>query len=266
MWLPIPIRTARLRAGLLLSAVLALAPAAAGAQEDSVSVGQLAEQAAAAGEAGRLEESIQLLERLRPLDPNNPNVHWNLGLSYATTGRHPEALASWQAYRVLQPDDWHVRAKLIQAYAALGDSVRLEQERAALLELRKAGTDAALMRQAHYCREQFRVGDHRVMAFEVFEPEGDEMVFYTFYTLDEDEDILGRYSLGSYDRTTMVARATGEIQPGARLYHLDWYEANGHATFGFFTERPGYAETRRMVVAALTGEARPVSRSGRAKP
>lgn len=258
---------ARLRAGFLIAAaVLALAPAAARAQDDSPSVEQLAEQAADAGEAGRFEEAIQLLERLRARDPDNPDVHWNLGLSYAATGRHPEALASWQAYRGLEPGDWHVRAKLIQAYAALGDSVRLEEERAALLELRRAGTDARLMQQQDYCREQFRLGGHRVMAFEVFEPEGDERVFYTFYILDEEADVLGRYSLGSYERTTMTARATGDIEPGARLYHLDWYEENGHATYGFFKERPGYAETRRLVVAAHSGESRPLSRSGGSKP
>ena len=239
----------------LLAVAFAAAPLPLRGQDTAVV--RLYGEAVSAGKAGRIPEAIRLMESVAARAPEATNAHWNLGLWYAGTDRPADALRAWEAYRRLVPGDWHARAKVIQAHQALGDTVRRDRERAALLELRRAGTDTALARQKAYVREQFRAGGQRVMVFEVFEPAGEMRVFYAFYVLAPDGEEIRRYSLGSYDRTTQVAREMGEIGRDERLYHLDWYQEDAHATVQFFKSMPTYDEVRARVVAAMAGQPRP---------
>jgi tetratricopeptide (TPR) repeat protein len=228
------------------------------AGQDTTTV-RLYREAVAAAEGGRIEQAAEMMEAVAVRAPDHPNVQWNLGLWYAQLQKPAKALVAWQAFRRLEPDNWHGRAKLIQAYQALGDTVQRDRERAALLELRRSGTDAELARQTSYCREQFRVGTQDVMAFEVFEPGGERRVYHYFLLPGPDGQPRGRYSLGSYDRTTQVARELGQIGKDARLYHLDWYTERAHATFGFYQTLPAYEQVRADVIAAITGAKQPLS-------
>lgn len=239
----------------LLLAALSAAPLPLRGQDTAVV--RLYGEAIAAAEAGRIPEAIRVMEDVAARAPQASNAHWNLGLWYAGTDRPADALRAWEAYRRLVPDDWHARAKVIQAHQALGDTVRRDRERAALLELRRAGTDTALARQRAYVREQFRAGEREVMVFEVFEPAGETRVFYAFHVLAPGGDEIRRYSLGSYDRTTQVARELGEIGGDERLYHLDWYEDDAHATVRFYEAMPSYDEVRARVVTALAATPAP---------
>ena len=217
-------------------AILAAKPLRA---QDSAVVERLYSTAVAAGTSGDLRTAISAMDSVVQLDSLIPDAYWNLGLWQSAAARPTEALSAWQRYRQLQPGDWHVRAKLIQAHQALGDTVGRNLERDALLALRATKKDKALARVREYCREQFRVGSTAVMAFETFEPKGDRRVFLTFYVMDSTGKSLGHFSLGSYDVTTAVARSTGSIGPKDRMYHLDWYEGNAHATFGFYRGTTG---------------------------
>ena len=242
---------------LLLLLALVLAPGRLAGQDTTAA--RLYGEAVAAAEGGRIAQAVEIMETVAARTPEYPNVHWNLGLWYAQLQQPAKALAAWQAYRGLEPDDWRVRAKLIQTYQALGDTAQRDRERAALLELRRSGTDAELARQDSYCREQFRVGTQDVMAFETFEPAGERRVFYTFHLPGPDGQSRGRYSLGSYEQTTQIARAVGQIGKSERLYHLDWYAEGVHATHAFYQARPTYAQVRADVVAAITGAKQPLS-------
>lgn len=216
-----------------------------------------------AAKSGRLAEAAEMLDQMMTLDPNYPDAWWNLGTFRAQLNQHGPALSVWDIYRRMVPDDWRARAKVIQSCQALGDSARRDRERDELLALRKAGADPTLVAEPHYCREQFRVGDHPVVAYEVFEPGGPQRVFYVFLVGQPDGTMIGRYSLGSYDFTTDFAREQGELGPDERYYHLDWYSGPVHATQGFYTFLPSYDQVRADVVAALAGETRPGSYSVR---
>jgi tetratricopeptide (TPR) repeat protein len=248
----------RLPIGCLLLLLAFVLPPARVAGQDTTST-RLYDEAVTEAQGGRMEKAVEMMEAVAAREPAIPNVQWNLGLWYAQLQKPAKALTAWQAYRRLEPDDWRVRAKLIQTYQALGDTAQRDRERAALLELRRSGTDAELARQAEYCREQFRVGTQHVMAFETFKPEGERRVYYTFYLPGPDGRPRGRYSLGSYDQTTQIARGVGEIGKDERLYHLDWYAERAHATYEFYRALPGYEKVRDDVVAAITGAKRPVS-------
>jgi hypothetical protein len=216
-------------------------------------------------EAGRLAEGADKLETVAAAT-RHPGVLWNLGTMRAQLGEHERALAVWDAYRRLVPEDWRARSKVIQACQALGDTARRDRERAELLALHRAGGDPELAEERYFCCEQFEVGGRPVVAHEVFEPAGPLRVFYAFLVGHPDGTLEGRYSLGSYDFTTEPARERGEIGPDERIYHLDWYAGNLHSTLGFYGVLPDYDQVRAHVVAALTGAMRPVSHSIRPEP
>ncbi len=214
-----------------------------------------------AAKEGRLQEAAEMLDQMMELDPNFPDAWWNLGTFRAMLNQHHAALSVWDIYRRMVPNDWRARPKVIQSCQALGDMARRDRERAELLALRQSGTDPELTAESRYCREQFRVGDLPVIAYEIFEPAGEMAVFYQFLVGQPDGVLMAEYSLGSYDFTTNVGRESGRLGPDERYYHLDRYDAAGHKAFGFSTFLPRYDEVRAGVVAAITGAIAPRSGS-----
>jgi hypothetical protein len=108
-----------------------------------------------------------------------------------------------------------------------------------------------------YCREQFRVAGLKVMAFEYFEPTGDRQVFLRFSVVRPDGSEAFWYSLGSYEFTTGALRALKRIGKDERVFHLDQYATNFHATLAFYKFMPSYDQVRTRVVEALAREEAP---------
>ena len=218
------------------------------------------QQAVALVDAGRHREGILILRRLNEAHPGGTGVLWNLGQATSKIGEHREALTYWLAFRALEPDHWHVHAKLVQTYQALGDTVARDREREALLRLRKAaaaGSELATLDR--YVREQATIAGHRVMAFEVFEPSGPRRVLYSFVVLSDAGDETFRLSLGSYDLSNQHAWETGWMPRDKRSYHLDGSDRTFHTTYAFFqgAQPPSYERVRAMVEDILTGKHRP---------
>lgn len=227
-------------------------------EEAEAMLNRLFQEAMADAEAGRLAEGADKLETVAAAT-RHPGVLWNLGTMRAQLEEHERALAVWDAYRRLVPEDWRARSKVIQACQALGDTARRDRERAELLALHAAGADPELAAERNFCREQFQAGGRPVVAYEHFDPSGPHRVFYAFLVGHPDGTLEGRYSLGSYDFTTEPARERGDIGPDERIYHLDWYAGSLHSTLGFYNVLPDYDQVRAHVVAALAGTLRPVS-------
>ncbi len=210
---------------------------------------------------GKLDEAILLEEALLETHREDPNLLWHLGIMYAETDRHAKALESWQTLRRLEPDNWRVRAKLIQTYQARGDFEQRDREREALYQARRESSDTALSREAMYCRDQFRVAGRKVMVFEYFEPAGDRRVFLRFSVLGAGESESFWYSFGSYEFTTRAARAHGTIGQDQRIFHIDRYaqiqHGLHHAAVAFYGFMPAYDVVRARVVEALEREKTP---------
>lgn len=245
----------------LAAAVLGVAPSSYGAQADAApSAAQTFATAVKLLEARRHADAIRLLRQVLATYPDDPAVLWNLGIASAKVGEHRNALSAWLALRRVNPTDWRIGPKLIQAYQALGDHPSRDAEQQALYQRRRAaprGSDLALLTE--YCREQTTIAGHEVSGYETFVPAGARRVFYKFLILDDAGYERFRFSLGSYDSTTEFARERGELAPDERLYHLDRYEGWTHATYGFLTRPPSYDETRKLVVQALSGLLQPIS-------
>lgn len=228
------------------------------------------------------ENGNKLMERRKPAEalthyqqalailPKEPALLFNAGMAAFGVKNFSTALDLWKQMKELQPADWLVRSKLIQTYQALGKIAERDAERAELFALWKKGEPAELKQEVEYCREQFEVNGKKVMAFEHFELKGNRALRYVFTILDETgEAEAWRISLGSYDITNSIWRATRKPEPkeGERLFHLDGYYKNGgHATFGMYFPEPTYDETRALVVKILEGKDKPISSSMPAAP
>ena len=194
--------------------------------------------------------------------PDSPGLLFNGGLAAFMNKDFATAEKLWKSLTELDSDDWQARAKLVQAYQALGDLKARDEQRQKLLDLRKSGKSEDLNKLDYYCREQFEAAGKKLMVFEHFELKGERALRYVFSVLDESgEGEAFRISLGSYQTTNLVAAETGSLKKGERLFHLDGYYGASHATYGFFTPEPSYDEIRKIVIGILEKKTRPQSQS-----
>ncbi|HLM02956.1 MAG TPA: hypothetical protein VK400_18030 [Pyrinomonadaceae bacterium] len=229
-----------------------------------------------AARSGKLfEEGNDLMEQKKPAEalakfkqslavvPDALGALYNGGLAAFQTKDFEQAISMWKRLKELDAQDWQVRAKLVQAYQALGKMSERDAERRELFDLRKNGKIEELKKAEFYVREQSEFAGQKVMVFEHFELKGDRALRYVFYILDENEKIQFRISLGSYAFTNAIWRETTKPKPkdGERLFHLDGYYSWGHATFGMYPKEPTYDETREIVRQILAKEKKPVSSS-----
>lgn len=194
--------------------------------------------------------------------PDDPAVLYNGGFAAFLNNDVETATGLWVRLKGLEPDDWQVRAKLIQAYQGLEKIADRDRERNELLALHKSGKNKELKEQVEFCRDRFNAGDRSILAFELFEFKGPRGVRYVFSVMSDDGTEDYRISLGSYDMTNAIWRETTKPTPkeGMRLFHLDGYFKNGaHATYGMFPGEPTYEETKKMVVSILEKKSKPIS-------
>ncbi len=249
--------------------IAALLPSAYGQttpQPGSPEADELANKAfLAANELMKQQKPVEALVKYKEafvLRPDSPAIPFNAGLAAYLSGNYVDALDMWKKLKALDSVDWQARAKLVQAYQALGRTVDRDTERSELFELRKSGKSPELSQQAKYCREQFEANGLKVMAFEHFELKGDRALRYVFSVMnDTGKGEAYRISLGSYEDTNAVWRETTKPTPkkGERLFHLDSYSPGMHATYGMFSHEPSYEETRAMVVKILEGKSKALS-------
>lgn len=221
---------------------------------------QLFEQANALAAKHQYQEALPLYQKLLQEAPT-ANVLWNLGITAQFCQNWPVALDAWSQLRKLEPDNWKVRAKLIQVYQASNQKELRDQERAALLDFRKA--HPPLVKENAFCRDQFEVADNHVLVYEMFDFTGPRKVRYQFSVMDPATD-QRKYilSLGSYDETTQIAREVGSLGPDQRLFHLDQYQGNSHSTYAMVEGEPDYDTVRQWVVDVLSGKRKPATSSG----
>lgn len=222
-----------------------------------------------AAQAGRYEEAVEHYEACIAAGGLSSNVLWNAGTAALLAGNGEKAVDFYGRVRELEPDNWRVRAKLIQAYQLNQQLEERDRERTSLVEAwKEAGPESELGSQKLYCRDQFQVEERRVMVFEHFELEGERAVKCVFLVLKPgkmEEDY--RLSLGSYEATNRSVHESEKLDPNIRVYHLDGYYEGGnkHSTYAFYRGLPDYDKLKEVVKKAITGEIRPVSGSQRKK-
>jgi len=188
-------------------------------------------------------------------DPKSSWALYNLGLMTYLEEDFKTAAEHWKTLKELEPTDWQVREKLIQAYWAAGNSKAANAEIAQLRKAHKSNEHTKLNKKVFFICDQFQVGETRVFVLEYYELKG-ERPFAWKFILKSGEETLDR----SYPSATEFARAEGSIGPKERSYHLDGYWRDGsHATYNFYRNRPDYQKVRKEVEQIIKGEKKPVS-------
>jgi tetratricopeptide (TPR) repeat protein len=211
-------------------------------------------------EAGKYKEALASYRQGLKVDPEHGELLYNAGVAAFLIKDFSGAREHWERLLPKSPDDIQLRAKLVQAYQALSDLKARDEAREQVYRLWREGKTEELADPDYYCRDQFEVGEQRLMVFEHFELEGDRAIRYVFYVLkpgQSDPDL--RISLGSYDSTNRFAIQRGTVRKDQRLFHLDGYWGSSHATYGFFVDEPSYDSIREQVIAIVQGKLKPVS-------
>jgi tetratricopeptide (TPR) repeat protein len=160
-------------------------------------------------EQGKPAEALVRYKQALSILPGDPSLLFNGGLAAYLTKDFATAAVLWKQLKSSDPQDWQVRAKLIQTYQAMGKLTERDAERVELFQLRKSGKVEELSKQARYCREQFEVNKLKVIVFEHFELKGERALRYVFSVLNEaGNDEQFRISLGSYEITNSIWRET----------------------------------------------------------
>ena len=182
---------------------------------------------------------------------------WNAGLAAFHKKKYDRAVRLWGQDKKLDPENWLIRAKLIQAYQALGTWVPREAERAELIKLRQSGVVETLSQAKRYCRDQFEVKGRKVLVFEYFDLEGPRAIRYVFSVRKKGEDAEeSLITLGTYDEVNAFAVQLGTIKEGERIFHLD----SGSKTYAFYIPEPLYDEVRKKVMLVVEGKAKEISK------
>ncbi len=249
----------RLLAVVVGGILLGTPPTIASAQPENT-----AEYRAQLAEEKRYAEAFEAYAEALSKDPTNPSLLYNTGLMAYLSEKHEEAIAPWSKLKELEPNDWQVRAKLIQAYEASGQKTERDDERLGLLKLRKSTKDRQFRKAKFYCRDQFSEGDLRILVFEYFELQGDNPIRLDFVvTTAEGESTQTRYTLGSYATTNEIAKEhlLRKGKPGDRLFTLDAYKRDGkvHELYAMFIGEPDYDDVKVMVQEILQGKREPES-------
>ena len=235
-------------------------PATQPATQPSPEVMEQARAAFAEGveamQADELEEAEAAFARVVELDSSATNAWYNLADLRRSLDDYEGAIEAADRVIEAEPNTTDVRALKTQMLHTLG---RDEAAQACVDELLAARAAAPGGDEPYFRREWLTVGGTRLLAVQHYELEGERAVRYVFYVV-EDEKVKERYSLGSYEMTTLISRQMGEIGPDERLFHLDYYPADGgHKTFGFYDEEPTYVAARAAVERAILGDDAAVS-------
>ena len=205
----------------------------------------------------------QTKEELRLALKENPKNSWalyNLGLMTYLEDDFKAAAKHWKTLKELEPLDWQVREKLIQAYWGAGENETANTEIAELRKARESGRHAELNKKGFFICDQFQVGKVRAFVLEYYEMKGERPLSWKFILKSGEETLSHYFSVGSYPSTTEGARNRGEIAINERLFHLDGYWDDGsHATYDFYRNRPDYQKIRQEVARIIKGEQKPVS-------
>lgn len=217
-------------------------------------------------EEGKHAEALKYYQETLAIVPEDTAALYNGGIAAFSIKNFETALELWKKLKTADPLDGQARSKLVQVYQALNKLPERDKERDEIFALWKSGKNKEFSEREFYCREQFEASGYKLFAFEHFELKGDRALRYVFMISKPGTEDF-RISLGSYNMTNNIWREMTKPTPkeGERLFHLDGYFGNSHATYGMYHPPPTYDETRTIVTKILEGKARPVSSSTRAQ-
>ena len=220
---------------------------------DPKNVEALLEAGAILGKMGRLEGALAKFLSALIIDKKNVTAHFNAGQAYLQIKKPAKAIYHFKQVLQYKERDWMAREKLLQLYQKMGKFNEAEKERDYLIDMFKKGEVPV----KSFVREEFELGPYFVVAYENFMHSvlGRRPVFLNFVVFTRKyKNYLRRFSLASFEVTNEIARRSGRLKEGERLYHLDVIEGRKsrerHQVVSW-VKKPTYADVRRVVYERL---------------
>lgn len=241
-----------------ISSLVAI-PARADDAESQVKNGMsLLDEALESSDRQKLEQAAKIFQAQLDKPDFDPSTLAeqvsNTAQMYQNLELQKQSLDWWQKLIKIEPDNWRAWAKIVQCSQALNDMKQRDDAREKVIALYKQGK----VDQKCFCREQFSVGEKKIMALEYFIPDtklGVELVFRVSPKTSP-ETQSRRYTLGEIASDTQVARELKEIGPEDHMYSIDGFDQRGQWLLTMTTKKPNYDKLRAMVLADLD-KARP---------
>lgn len=185
----------------------------------------------------------------------------NLGQVYQNTQRHLLAIEQFEKVVRLYPDDWRAYQKLVQENEAIKNYAARDSAIERIYEIWQKGEVPELTEQGFYIREQLEIDSGKLFVLEYFELKGPRARKFVFKLQDtQTGELMFDVLLGSYDLTTEIGRASGELGPDERYFHIDGYAPNGsHYTYAFFNSMPPYETVKAIALDAFSDVRKPIS-------
>ena len=152
------------------------------------------------GKPPTIEELEQRLEK----DAEDRFALFNLGLMRYLAEDYAKAVEPWLKLKELEPEDWQLRTKLMQAYSAIGEFDKVEEEVKELREARASGKYRDLSEAEFFIRDQIVIDDVRVYVFDYYELKGERALVWKFLPTKDSKGIGNYVSVGSYNSTTAI--------------------------------------------------------------
>ncbi|MGC2636333.1 MAG: tetratricopeptide repeat protein [Acidobacteriaceae bacterium] len=203
--------------------------------------------------AGRREEALAKAQAIVQIYPDSIPANVMTGQILLDLRRPADAVAFFRKVVAAQPEDPHLHALLLEAYAESGDTQHRDDQRALLRRFHSDGKHPAFSLVRSFTIERIAVGNLSVIASEFFSPEGPHRFAYRFDVSDTSDKVIEFIALAAEDRDQASPQhaAAGTAKPAARRYALTRYSQNEEALLGFFDGMPSYDELRARVIQTV---------------
>jgi tetratricopeptide (TPR) repeat protein len=218
-------------------------------------------------QSGKRDEARQALQTIISARPRDPSEALQvLGLMDLEDGKWRDARPLIQQLMKLRPGSFAGWELMIQSDQAAG---HLEDRDAAIQSLYtawKSALDPAIRAKMAFARDRIFGPRHTLIAMEMLEPVGDDILRFLFEPADEPGQQRHLIVVRTDGQTNDRWREDGTIPGSAVVYHLDTLEQlpNGllrARPYEFYLRPPDYDHVRAKVVGILDGTAGPLTGS-----
>lgn len=197
---------------------------------------------------GRDEEAVAAFERAVTIDPTSVDALYNVGLLRYQRREFDAALGAFRRARVLAPREFDLTKKIVQSLHALGRFDEAAVERREARRVRACSDRADVREMTAFVIDQLEVDGETVYVYEIFEPDPQWTVYYSFRVIVGDRAVRAIQL-----ESDPVTREQGV----AALFGVDFPDERHFTTPRAYRDLPEYGAIREtaleIVRASRTG-------------
>ncbi len=199
-------------------------------------------------QAGQYDEWERVVRSALDQHPKDVHLLEQLVLGFVAQQRFEKAYRACLEWQKLDPNNVEIEVKLIFFATQARQTVAAEQHLARVLEYRKAGKYDS----DDVTRDQFYMGNRRVLVKESFDTKEESFSKFVFYVVDEQETEERRVQFTTSERYNEQLRRDTLLKETERAFALICKRGADVQYFGTFPQ-PTYDQARAMAIEVLEG-------------